>query len=116
MRCACAISKSESKKMAQDNASFSVDLLSSDIAKLEDLVDDFLDMAQVASRYEAYLKDMNLVEIEKDITRYSNQVDKLPVGDERRKVAQKTWKCCCRAKTAIWNCDGIFRRHAGRWI
>ncbi|HMY59874.1 MAG TPA: hypothetical protein PK472_16545 [Pseudomonadota bacterium] len=77
------------EKMAQDNASFSVDLLSSDIAKLEDLVDDFLDMAQVASRYEAYLKDMNLVEIEKDITRYGNQVDKLPVGDERRKVAQK---------------------------
>ena len=77
------------EKMAQDNASFTVDLLSTDIAKLEDLVDDFLDMASVAARYESYLKDMNLTEIEQDIRRYTLQSEKLPVGDERRKVAQK---------------------------
>ena len=75
--------------MARDNATFSVELLSADISKLEDLVDDFLDMAHVASRYHAYLEDMNLSEIEKDINRYTNQTDKLPFGDERRKVAQK---------------------------
>ena len=77
------------EKMAHDNASFSVDLLSKDIAKLEDLVDDFLDMAQVAARYDSYLEEMSLAEIEKDISRYTNQTEKLPVGDERRKVAQK---------------------------
>jgi len=77
------------EKMARDNATFSVELLSADISKLEDLVDDFLDMAHVASRYHAYLEDMNLSEIEKDINRYTNQTDKLPFGDERRKVAQK---------------------------
>ena len=32
--------------MAKDNATFTVELLSEDIAKLEDLVDDFLDMAR----------------------------------------------------------------------
>ncbi len=75
--------------MAKDNASFSVDLLSTDIAKLEDLVDDFLDMAAVSSRYDSYLKDMNLPDIEQDIRRYTLQSEKLPAGDERRKVAQK---------------------------
>ena len=77
------------EKMAKDNASFSVDLLSTDIAKLEDLVDDFLDMAAVSSRYDSYLKDMNLPDIEQDIRRYTLQSEKLPAGDERRKVAQK---------------------------
>ena len=76
------------EKMAKDNASFSVDLLSTDIAKLEDLVDDFLDMAAVSSRYDSYLKDMNLPDIEQDIRRYTLQSEKLPAGDERRKVAQ----------------------------
>jgi hypothetical protein len=32
---------------------------------------------------------MNLSEIEQDIRRYTLQSEKLPVGDERRKVAQK---------------------------
>ena len=77
------------EKMAKDNASFSVDLLSTDIAKMEDLVDDFLDMAAVSSRYDSYLKDMNLPDIEQDIRRYTLQSEKLPAGDERRKVAQK---------------------------
>jgi len=76
-------------KMAQDNTSFSVDLLSNDLTKLEDLVDDFLDLSTVSVRYSEYLDHFNLEELEGDIRRYNLQVEKLPLGDERRTVAQK---------------------------
>jgi hypothetical protein len=76
-------------KMAQDNASFTVDLLSNDLTKLEDLVDDFLDLSTVSVRYSEYLDHFNLEELEGDIRRYNLQVEKLPLGDERRTVAQK---------------------------
>jgi hypothetical protein len=77
------------KKMAKDNPSFSVELLSEDVGKLEDLVDDFLDLATLSSRHEEYLGTFNLEEIESDLRRYQLQVEKLPHGDERRTVAQK---------------------------
>ena len=77
------------QKMARDNASFSVDLLANDLTKLDDLVDDFLDLSSLSSRYDNYLREFNLEELEGDIRRYDLQSEKLPLGDERRTVAQK---------------------------
>ncbi|MBL9003397.1 MAG: hypothetical protein JNJ46_04070 [Myxococcales bacterium] len=77
------------QKLAQDNPSFSVDLLSADFGKLDEVVDDFLELATLATRYDRYLDTFKLEEIEADIRRYQLQVEKLPVGDERRTVAQK---------------------------
>lgn len=77
------------QNMARDNQSFSVDLLHNDLAKLDDLVDDFLDLATLSARYEAYLEQFKLEELEADIRRYDLQCEKLPHGDERRTVAQK---------------------------
>ena len=77
------------QKMARDNPSFSVDLLSNDLTKLDDLVDDFLDLSILSSRYDDYLREFNLEELEGDIRRYDLQSEKLPLGDERRTVAQK---------------------------
>lgn len=76
-------------KMAQENPSFSSALLRGELGKLEELVEDFLDLATVAARYDAYLTNFNLEELEADLRRYQLQADKLPVGDERRTVAQK---------------------------
>lgn len=75
--------------LARDNPSFTVDLLRNDIDKLEDLVDDFLDLAVAASRYEQYLRTIDVPALEQDLRRYQLQVEKLPAGDERREVAQK---------------------------
>jgi hypothetical protein len=77
------------EKMAQENPTFSVELLKDELGKLEDLVDDFLDLATVCARYDTYLASFNLEELEADLRRYQLQVEKLPVGDERRSVAQK---------------------------
>jgi len=43
----------------------------------------------VSVRYSEYLDHFNLEELEGDIRRYNLQVEKLPLGDERRTVAQK---------------------------
>lgn len=77
------------QKLAQDNASFSVDLLSADFGKLDEVVDDFLELSTLCARYDRYLDTFKLEEIEADIRRYQLQVEKLPLGDERRTVAQK---------------------------
>jgi hypothetical protein len=77
------------ERMAQENPSFSVELLRGEMHKLEDLVDDFLDLATVCARYDKYLATFNLEELEADLRRYQLQVEKLPAGDERRTVAQK---------------------------
>jgi hypothetical protein len=77
------------EKMAQENPTMSVELLSGELGKMEDLVDDFLDLATVCTRYDKYLATFNLEEIEADVRRYELQVEKLPAGDERRTVAQK---------------------------
>lgn len=75
--------------LARTNPSFTVDLLRSEFGKLEDLVDDFLELATLAHRYDVYLDEFKLEEIEADLRRYQLQVEKLPLGDERRTVAQK---------------------------
>ena len=77
------------ERMAQENPSFSIELLRGEMGKLEDLVDDFLDLATVCARYDKYLATFNLEELEADLRRYQLQVEKLPAGDERRTVAQK---------------------------
>lgn len=76
-------------KMAADNPSFTVELLSADLSKLEDLVDDFLDLATASHRHEEYLRTISPEALEADIRRYEAQLEKLPAGDERRSVAQK---------------------------
>lgn len=77
------------ERMAADNPTFSADLLRADIGKLGDLIDDFLDLALVASRYNEYLSSFDVNSLETDRRRYELQVEKLPLGDERREVAQK---------------------------
>lgn len=81
--------QSRIQKMAQENPTFSVELLREELGKLEELVDDFLDLATVCARYDKYLATFNLEELEADLRRYQLQAEKLPAGDERRTVAQK---------------------------
>lgn len=86
------------QKLAEDNPSFTVDLLREDVNKLEDLVDDFLDLAAACVRYEEHLQGVNLEALERDLRRFQAQADKLPPGDERRNVAQKNLQVLLQRK------------------
>lgn len=76
-------------QLAADNPSLSVDLLSSDLAKLDDLVEDFLGMAIVCARCEEHLQTFDLGEVERHLAYYEQQVEALPAHDERRTVAEQ---------------------------
>jgi len=84
--------------LAAQNPSFTTDLLRQDLAKLEGLIDDFLDMAVAASRCEQHLANFDFDTLERDLRRYQQMVEQLPRGDERRTVAQRNLEVLLQRK------------------
>jgi hypothetical protein len=75
-------------QLAEQNPSFTLDLLRNDLQKLDGLVDDFLEMAHTCSRYEQHLRTIDVGYLEQQLRYYSEQIQQYPPGDERRSVAQ----------------------------
>jgi hypothetical protein len=89
MRClALKEKKDQIDKLAQENPAFAAELLSSEITKLDSLVKNFLELSLTCFRYEQYLQSVDLDEIERDIHRYEQIVERNPQG-EKRTLAQK---------------------------
>ncbi len=84
--------------LAAQNPSFTVDLLRHDLAKLEGLVDDFLELAVTCARSEQHLAGIDVRSLEEGIRHYGYQVESLPAGDARRAVAQKNLEVLARRK------------------
>lgn len=89
MRCLALKEKQEQiDKLAKENPSFTADLLSGELAKLDALVRSFVELNVTCARYQDYLKSVDLDEIERDLQRYQLIIDKTPQGDKRT-LAQK---------------------------
>lgn len=88
MRCLALKEKQEQiNKLAQENPAFTVDLLSGELKKLDDLVESFLELSVTCARYQDYLQSVDVDEIERDLRRYQQIVDR---GDaDKRALAQK---------------------------
>lgn len=86
------------EKMAQDNSSLSMELLRPEISRLEDLVDDFLDLSLLSQNYHEYAKSGSLQKIEDELHRYETQIKELSQEDERRVVAQKNYNTLLKRK------------------
>jgi hypothetical protein len=84
--------------LAAQNPSFTTELLRQDLAKLEGLIDDFLDMAVACSRCEQHLSTFDLDALEREMRRFKGQIEKLPAGDERRTVAQRNLEVLLQRK------------------
>src|SRR5262249_32256142 len=65
-------------QLAADNPTFPAELLQTDLAKLDGLIDDFLDMAVTCNRWEGHLAAMNFNVLEQQTRFYREQVDSLP--------------------------------------
>jgi hypothetical protein len=88
MRCLALREKQEQiMKLATENPSFTVDLLSGELQKLDDLVRAFVELSVTCARYQDYLQSVDLDEIERDLRRYQ-QITERSDG-ERRQLAQK---------------------------
>lgn len=77
------------EQLARDNPSMGADMLRAEIAKLEELYDDFLDLAMVAGRGEAHLRMVNFEHLNALWHRYQEQARAFPPGDKRRAIAEK---------------------------
>src|SRR5581483_722403 len=88
MRCLALREKQEQiNKLAAENPAFTVDLLSGELQKLDDLVRAFVELSVTCSRYTDYLKSVDVDEIERDLRRYQ-QIAERSDGDKRT-LAQK---------------------------
>jgi hypothetical protein len=88
MRCLALREKQEQiNKLAAENPSFTVDLLSGELQKLDSLVRSFVELSVTCSRYQEYLKSVDVDEIERDLRRYQ-QISERSDG-EKRTLAQK---------------------------
>jgi hypothetical protein len=74
-------------QLARENPAFTVDLLSGELKKLDDLVRAFLELSVTCARYQDYLESVDVAEIERDLRRYQQIVER---GDAaKRALAQK---------------------------
>ena len=90
MRCLALREKQEQiNKLAQENPAFTVDLLSGELTKLDDLVRAFLELSVTCARYQEYLGSIDVDEIERDLRRYRQILDKSDGDQNRRTLAQK---------------------------
>jgi hypothetical protein len=89
MRCLALKEKQEQiNKLAQENPAFTVDLLTGELKKLDDLVRSFLELSVTCARYQDYLRSVDVDEIERDLRRY-HQIAERGDGAEKRQLAQK---------------------------
>jgi hypothetical protein len=90
MRCIALKEKQDQiNSLAQENPAFTVDLLSGELKKLDDLVNAFVDLQVTCARYQQYLESVDVGEIERDLRRYEQIRDQAKDDDERRTLAQK---------------------------
>jgi hypothetical protein len=76
-------------QLARENPSLTVDLMQEELAKLDGLLDDFIDLALECARAERHLQSFDLRAMEASWRAYKGQVDQMPEGDRRRSVAKK---------------------------
>jgi hypothetical protein len=88
MRCMALREKqAQINQLARENPAFTVDLLSGELKKLDDLVRAFLELSVTCARYQDYLQSVDVDEIERDMRRYQQIIDR---GDQaKRTLAQK---------------------------
>ena len=88
MRCLALREKQDQiNKLANENPAFTIDLLTGELKKLDDLVRAFLELSVTCARYQDYLGSVDVDEIERDLRRYHQILDK-GEGD-KRVLAQK---------------------------
>jgi len=89
MRCLALREKQDQiHRLAEENPSFTVDLLSGELGKLDALVRSFVDLSVTCARYQDYLKSVDLDEIQRDLRRY-HQILERDTDAEKKELARK---------------------------
>lgn len=76
-------------RLARDNPSLTVDLLATELAKLDALLDDFIELGVTAARTEQHATTFDFGAMRRSWHMYDQQLRTHRVGDPRREVAEK---------------------------
>jgi hypothetical protein len=85
--------KARIEKLANDNPSLTVDLMGDELAKIEGLLGDFLELALVCARSEQHLQSFDFKELQKTWLQYTAQLEHYPAGIAGGKSPRKTSRC-----------------------
>jgi hypothetical protein len=77
------------ERLAKDNPSLAVDLLAGELAKLDALLEDFVDLGVAAWRAELHAQTFDFGAMRRSWQTYESQVAAHAPGDRRREVAEK---------------------------
>lgn len=77
------------ERLARDNPSLAVDLLQTELAKLDGLLDDFVDLGAAAGRAERHTTTFDFAAMRRSWQVHEAQARQHPKGDARREVAEK---------------------------
>jgi len=81
--------QAEIHRLAAQNPSFTGELLRTELTKTERLVDAFIDMAVTSVRYDAYLRSVNLDELDTQRARLERDIKFGKAGDPQTDLAKK---------------------------
>lgn len=87
--CALLEQRDRVERLACENPGFAAAMVRSELAKLEGLVGDFLDLGALAEQNERHLRSFDVAGMERAWSAYAAQVKAYPEGDSRRAVAMK---------------------------
>jgi hypothetical protein len=88
-------------QLAAENPSLTVELMQDELAKLDDLLEDFLELALVCARSENQLRSFDVPALQRSWQYYQDQVRRFPETDERRKVAEKNLEVIAQRKNRM---------------
>lgn len=77
------------ERLARDNPSLAVDLLATELAKLDALLDDFIELGVTAARAEQHAATFDFGAMRRSWHMYDQQLRANRVGDPRREIAEK---------------------------
>jgi hypothetical protein len=77
------------QQLASENPSLTVDLLTVELAKLDALYEDFLDLALVCARCERHIGTFDIAGLDRSWRAYEQQVKQFEESDTRHEVARK---------------------------
>ena len=77
------------ERLAQENPSLTVDLLTSELAKLDALLDDFIELGITTRRAVQHTSTFDFPAMRRSWHQYEEQLKQRPLGDPRREVAER---------------------------
>lgn len=114
MRCLALREKHEQiERLAAENPTFTTELLSGELGKLDTLVRSFVELSVTCARYQDYMKTVDLDEIERDLRRYHQILEKDP-DEQKRDLARKNLSVLDRRKEKYGEIRGYLSSARGQ--